>query len=155
MSDIQTALDRIPCPVGVVLQPPEVITVSWFTQISRTPPLIALSIAPQTSVTPSLAAKKKFTLAILRGDQETVARTCGHHQTREPDKIKAAGLEIVNSEALTTPWIKNALLNLECKVIEENLHGDHVLYVAEVTGAVASEQKHRPLVFVDRDLISL
>lgn len=156
--DLQNALDRIPNPVGLVLagdqENPAVITVSWFTQVSRHPPLVAVSISPNTSVTPIIATKRQFVLALLGGNSEHVARTCGHHADVVPDKVKEANLTLAGSTRVSAPAVKEALVNVECHLVQQIIVGEHALYVARAEVAhIGAEGKQ--LIYADRDLFSL
>ena len=158
MAEIQSALDRIPSPVGLIVagsgEEQRVITVSWFTQVSKYPPLIAVSISPNSSVTPHIAKERTFVLALLGGAHEEIARTCGHNSDIVPDKFKAANLTLMDAATIKTSCIQEALFNLECCVIQQNISGDHCIYVAKVEAAHIG-QDHRQLVFADRDLFPL
>jgi flavin reductase (DIM6/NTAB) family NADH-FMN oxidoreductase RutF len=158
MADIQSALDRIPNPVGLVIagsgDEQRVITVSWFTQVSKHPALLVVSISPNSSVTPLISKERSFVLALLGGAQEEVARTCGHNSEVVNDKFKAANLTLVESTHVKSSCVKEALFNLECRVIQQNMAGDHSLYVAKIESAHKGSEG-RQLVFADRDLFSL
>lgn len=158
-TETQKALDRIPNPVGLLLagnkKDYSVITVSWFSQVSQEPPLVAVSVSPQSSIAPVLDKEKNFVLALLDGNQEHAARTCGHHQDVVADKIREANLTLTESQAVAAPAIKEALVNLECRITSQVPSGDHLLYLAEVQQANMSGRTGNQLVFADRDLFSL
>lgn len=61
----------------------------------------------------------EFTVNIpLEGRPDAqIVKVCGSKSGRDIDKVKEAGLTLVDSEEVSVPGIKEAPLTLECKVV--------------------------------------
>ena len=60
----------------------------------------------------------EFTVNIpLDGYDKKILQICGSKSGRDMDKIKEAGLTLVDSEVVSVPGIKELPLTLECKVV--------------------------------------
>ncbi|WP_350344355.1 flavin reductase family protein [Proteinivorax tanatarense] len=158
MSQIQKALDKIPVPVTLVGAYNEeghnVITVSWFTQVSQEPSLIMVSISPSSSIIPVISETKEFVVSLLPQDNEQVARICGHTRENVTDKIKEAKLTVKDGNKLNVPLIEQAIVNFECKVTNQYTAGDHNVIIANVVSADKIKEE-KPMVFYDRDLVAI
>lgn len=83
-----------------------------------------------------LAANPQFTINVPVGGPlpKDVFRICGTQSGREMDKVKAAGLTLVDGEKVDVPAIAQAPLTLECEV----------MYRARVDqGAMPPDLQHR------------
>ena len=65
-----------------------------------------------------LDAHPEFTVNIpLESGDAKILRTCGSQSGRDVDKVKEAGLTLVESDAVDVPGIREFPLTLECKVV--------------------------------------
>jgi flavin reductase (DIM6/NTAB) family NADH-FMN oxidoreductase RutF len=108
----------------------DVMAADWVTVVSAKPMIVAVSIAP-TRYTYKLAEKYgEFVVSVPdMGMLQDVWIVGSEHG---PEKLRKTKLELVPAQKVGTPIIRNALANLECKVIGRHPYGDHVLYVGEV-----------------------
>ena len=59
-----------------------------------------------------------FTISVpLEGQDPTVNRVCGSRSGFKVDKVKEAGLELVEAEVNGTPGVRQYPLTIECKVL--------------------------------------
>ena len=69
---------------------------------------------------------QEFTISIpVDGVNAKIAKICGWQSGREIDKVKEAGLTLVDPEVIRTPGVKEYPLTLECKVLyaqKQELH---------------------------------
>ncbi len=155
---IQEALDKLAGSVALLGATKEsrhnVITVSWFTQVSRNPAMIMVSVSPNSSISPIISDSKEFVLSLLPDDMEEVARICGHISENVENKIETSKLTLKDSETVKAPSIEEAIVNLECQVVQQHLAGDHYLVVAKVLHVDKLEDRN-PLIFYNRDLVSV
>ena len=79
---------------------------------------------------------------------------CGTRSGRDTDKVKELNLATEPGEIIAVPRIKDALANLECKLVKSIVSGDHTLFIGEV---VAADYKKgtRPLVLWQGELITI
>ena len=156
--NVQEALDKVAGPVGILGAVKDgnhrVITVSWFTQVSRNPAMIMVSVSPNSSIHPIISETKEFVLSILPKELEEVARICGHTRDNVDDKLETSRLSTKDSSEVNPPSINEAMLNLECKTVEQHLAGDHSIIVAKVLNVDKIDDK-KPLIFYNRDLVTV
>lgn len=157
-TNIQNALDKIAGPVGILGADKDgdhkVITVSWFTQVSKNPAEILVCVSPQSSISPLISETKEFVLSLLPQDMEEVARICGHTSENVDDKLQTSKLSTKNSKQVNVRSINEAIVNLECKVTNQYQGGDHQIIVGKVLDVDEVDDK-KPLIFYDRDLITI
>lgn len=133
------------------------MTISWGSVgiMWRKPVFTAL--VRQSRFTKELIEQSgEFTITLPLTEMKQALALCGSKSGRDMDKIAAAKLTLADSQAIATPIIATAGLQLECKVIfkqtmqPENLaaeeqaacyaDGDyHTLYFAEIVAAYKTE----------------
>ena len=57
---------------------------------------------------------------------------CGSHTGRKVDKFQETNLTALEGISLDCPRIKECIAHLECKVLDEQVYGDHTLFVGKV-----------------------
>lgn len=144
--DFKAALSCWPSGVTVVTtldgEQPRAITVSAFTSVSLSPPLVLVSINNDSLVLPSIVASKVFTINILALDQTDVSRACANH-----DREGMSGVQYtVGSNGC--PLIDGALAQLQCQLHAAVEAGDHHLAIGLVTHA--SNTSSIPLLYWSR-----
>jgi flavin reductase (DIM6/NTAB) family NADH-FMN oxidoreductase RutF len=56
-----------------------------------------------------------------------------------PGKLRQMKITLIPSKRIGTPSIKEALANIECRVIDSRSYGDHTLFVGEAVGYTYKE----------------
>lgn len=107
-----------------------VMAADWVIPISINPFMVVVSIAP-TRYTYRLVKKyREFVISVPSVDMVEDVWVAGSEHG--PEKLRKTKFKFVSASKVGTPIIKNALANLECKVVDEHSYGDHVLFVGEV-----------------------
>ncbi|MGB4504079.1 MAG: flavin reductase family protein [Syntrophaceticus sp.] len=155
---MRSALDLLPMPVVLIGardgDKHNVTTVAWINQCSWTPLQVMVSIAPQRYIHDMIAKSREFMVTIMgEGDEETVF-FCGTKSGRDVDKVKELGLATDPGEIIAVPRLKGALANLECKLVQSLISGDHTIFIGEVVAADFCNN-HRPLVLCRGELTTL
>jgi flavin reductase (DIM6/NTAB) family NADH-FMN oxidoreductase RutF len=127
-----------------------------YASVSDAPALVAVSCRPE-GFTCGLARKaRSFSLSILEkahaGALERLATGSG---AKVSDKLREAGLAYAVGGTLKVPVLDDAVATLECSLRYSRKFGDHVLLVAKVEDAWASEAftdswdfaRYRPLLY--------
>jgi flavin reductase (DIM6/NTAB) family NADH-FMN oxidoreductase RutF len=57
------------------------------------------------------------------------------------DKFKLTKIKTQKSKFIKPPLLKDATLNLECKLYKEIKAGDHIIFIGKVLAAYANEEK--------------
>lgn len=118
-----------------------VMAADWVTVVSAKPLIVAVAIAP-TRYTYKLVEKYgELVISVPAMDMLRDVWVVGSEHG--PEKLRRTRLELVPAQKVGTPIIRNALANLECKVIGRHPYGDHVLYVCEVVAYHYREEAYK------------
>ena len=107
-----------------------VMAADWVTIVSARPFMVGVAVAPQ-----------RITHGLIRKYREFVISVPGLHMLEDvwiagtrhgPEKLRDMKVTLTPSRAIETPSIKEALANLECKLVDERDYGDHTWFVGEV-----------------------
>jgi len=115
------------------------MTVSAFSSLSLTPPLILVCIAHTASMHDALLAADVFAVNLLSSGQESIARRFADTDAKRFDGIGyRRGIEQV-------ALLDDALAHLECRRVAQYDSGDHTIVIGEVESAEVSDAK--PLLY--------
>lgn len=150
---IKEALKIIASPVTVVTSQEgcrkDATTVAWVTRVSNDPPLIMICISPKRFIHNLIIESKEFNVAVLGDECEEMALFCGTNSAYDVDKLIEGNIEILKPSLVSAPLIKNALVNLECRLVESSGAGDHTIFIGEVVMAHMLKEG-KPLVVTDK-----
>jgi flavin reductase (DIM6/NTAB) family NADH-FMN oxidoreductase RutF len=118
----------------------DIITLGWSMTTSIKPPMAAISIGNTRYSHKTISETGEFVLAFPTEKMEKEIMLCGSKSGRDTDKFKEAGLTPVASKLVKPPLIKECLVNMECKVVEKTVTGDHTIFVGEILTAYISEE---------------
>lgn len=105
------------------------MTAAWVTQVSFSPSLLAVSVAPERYTHSLIEAAGAFSVSVLREDQEDVAKDLGSRSGARGDKLK--GYKI-GTRKTGAPILEEAGAYYDCRVVAKHKVGDHTLFVGEV-----------------------
>ncbi|MBI3997263.1 MAG: flavin reductase [Candidatus Omnitrophica bacterium] len=108
-------------------------TATWLTQVSFTPPLVALGIRKDAHSFDMMKRGKVFSVNLLGKDQKALAE----HFVK-PAAVMGEKLKDVKYRGGKTgaPILEEAIAFFECEVREiANQHGDHAVVIGEVVDA--------------------
>jgi len=108
-------------------------TGTWLTQVSFTPPLVALGVKKDSHSFEMIKQGRVFSVNFLRKDQKAVAEHFVKPATVVGEKLK----DIDHRQGATgAPILKDALGFIECEVREiASESGDHAVVIGEVVEA--------------------
>ncbi|NJK40655.1 MAG: flavin reductase family protein [Acaryochloridaceae cyanobacterium SU_2_1] len=142
----RTLLRNIPHPLNIcgVKEGDQVngFTLSWMTQASFKPPLIAIGVRQDSRSHAMLKASQVFAVSFLEVTQQTLAEAFFKPQEQVGNKF--GEVEFYLGEATGCPIITEALGYIECQVKGSLEEGDHSLFVGEVIAA-AQHRQGQPL----------
>ncbi|MEM1525882.1 MAG: flavin reductase family protein [Ignisphaera sp.] len=107
-----------------------VMVADWVTVVSAKPFMVAVSIAPTRYTYKLVKRYGEFVVSVP--DLNMINDVWITGSEHGPEKLRKTRIEFTFSSKISVPIIKNALANLECKVVGEHPYGDHVLFVGEV-----------------------
>ena len=133
----KTALRKIPHGVYIVgVKQGEQInafTGTWFTQVSFTPPLVALGVKKDSHSFEMIKGERVFSVNFLGRDQKPVAEHFVKPATVVGEKLKDVPHRAGKTGA---PILTDAIAFVECEVREiVNERGDHAVVIGEVVEA--------------------
>jgi flavin reductase (DIM6/NTAB) family NADH-FMN oxidoreductase RutF len=108
------------------------ITVSAFCSVSLDPPLILVCIDKNTGSHFALAQTDSFVVNILSDDQQYLSDRFASYL---PDKFEAVKYHLGIDDL---PVLENALVNLECRLVNSHAEGDHTIFVGRIERATVN-----------------
>ena len=133
----KTALRKIPHGVYVVGVKHEsqlnAFTATWLTQVSFTPPLVAVGIKKDSHSLEMIRHDGVFSVNLLGKQQKPIAEHFVKPATVLGEKLKEVRYRLGKTGA---PVLEEAIAFVECEVREvANSHGDHAVIIGEVVEA--------------------
>ena len=108
-------------------------TATWLTQVSFTPPLVALGIRKDSHSFEMIKVGRVFSVNLLGKDQKAIAEHFVKPATVVGEKLKEVRHRVGKTGA---PVLEEAIAYFECEVREiANEHGDHAIIIGEVVDA--------------------
>ena len=108
-------------------------TATWLTQVSFTPPLVALGIKKDSHSLEMIKQDRVFSVNLLGKDQKAIAEHFVKPATVVGEKLKDVRHRAGKTGA---PILEEAIAFVECEVREiANEQGDHAIVIGEVVEA--------------------
>jgi flavin reductase (DIM6/NTAB) family NADH-FMN oxidoreductase RutF len=117
-----------------------IMTVSWTGTICSNPPMCYVSIRPERYSYDIVKRNMAFVINLTTLDLAFATDWCGVKSGRKFNKFKEMNLTPVMSDIVAAPYVAEAPVNIECRVIEIKPLGSHDMFIAEVVGIKASER---------------
>lgn len=100
--------------------------------VSLQPALVAIAEHPGSRTTRLVQQSREFSVSLLQASQQELAMAAGR-SAAGPDKFAALRITAVEAPpGLTAPAVAGSLAILWCRVVDEQVTGDHLLFVGEV-----------------------
>jgi flavin reductase (DIM6/NTAB) family NADH-FMN oxidoreductase RutF len=103
---------------------------NWLTQVSFEPPMIALAVEHDSHMRTLIDMHGCFAISVLETGQRELAGQLGKSYVKHPDKFKA--IDWKPGPVTGSPLLDAGLAWVECRVTQELISGDHILYLSEV-----------------------
>ncbi|MCQ2551814.1 MAG: flavin reductase family protein [Clostridia bacterium] len=116
-----------------------IITIAWTGIINSTPPMTYISVRPSRYSYNILKETKEFVINLCNEDLAYAMDYCGNTTGAKIDKFKEMHLTKSKASLVSCPMIKEAPLNIECKVTEIKHLGSHDMFLAEIVAVHANE----------------
>ena len=121
------------------------LTVSAFSSVSATPPLISISINRNNHAHTLLEQSEAvFAVSILREDQ---AELSNRFAWMKEDRF---GMGQWKTAVTGAPVLADALGWVDCTIYSRHVAGTHTIYIGEVQASHAVEQETQPLIYWNR-----
>ncbi len=134
-NEFRAALGRFASGVTVItVETPEGavhgMTANAFCSVSLRPPLVLVCIDHLAETYLHLRERGQFGVSVLKEEQEALSEFFADPE-RNHDAAYRLGIEYRTMKS-GTPVLKNALANLDCRVMDGYAAGDHTIFVGEV-----------------------
>lgn len=127
---------------------PQAVTATAFTSVSLQPPLCLICIDKRTRTYEPLLLKGHFAVNMLRAEQEWLSE---RFASRVQDRF--ASVAWYAGAVTGCPLIEDALVSLECRVVEVHQGGDHDIFIGSPLSVCVNEGA--PLVYFRGNYSSL
>jgi flavin reductase (DIM6/NTAB) family NADH-FMN oxidoreductase RutF len=124
------------------------MTAAWVSQVSLSPLLLMVSIAPARYSHELIQKSGIFAVNVLTQEQVDLGKRFGYQSGRRVDKF--AGLDYTTA-VTGAPILPQAHAYLDCKLVNTFPAGDHTLFVGEVVAARILNPGTKPLIFLKED----
>ncbi|MEM1634809.1 MAG: flavin reductase family protein [Thermosphaera sp.] len=107
-----------------------VMAADWVTVVSADPFMLGVSISPKRYTHKLITRYKEFVLSV---PTIKLLREVWIAGTRSgPGKLSEMKITLEKSRLIGVPSVKEAVANLECRVVGSHDYGDHTLFIGEV-----------------------
>lgn len=114
-----------------------VMAADWVTVLSFRPEIVGVAVSPRRYTHKLIERYGEFVIAVPSVDMLRDVWVAGTESG--PQKLRKMRVTLTKSSSVLTPSIKEALANIECRVIDKRTYGDHTLFAGEVVS-----ETHKP-----------
>ena len=143
--DFKRALSRRASGVAVVTarngEKIHGMTVSAFTEVSLSPPLVLVCADKTSNTLPVIRAGGVFAINVLAREQQALSN---RFASKKDEDKRFHGLEF-DVGRTGAPLLRGVAVNIDCRVVAEHEAGDHVIYIGEVQEVRSFD--HDPLLY--------
>jgi flavin reductase (DIM6/NTAB) family NADH-FMN oxidoreductase RutF len=125
---------------------------SWVAQVSGEPPLFTAAVDNNHFSCAALKRTGKLGFNIVGARAKALEDYFYSSRARRPDNLTDIEYEL--SPRLGVPWLKQAMVSIEARVVNSVIAGDHTVFVAEPAG-VRVRSNERPLTSLELDYVYL
>ncbi|MBO8181753.1 MAG: flavin reductase family protein [Archaeoglobus sp.] len=118
--------------VAGTLEKPNPMTADWVVPLSRKPPLLGVAIAHTRYTKKLIDEQKDFVVAVPTMELLKDVWIAGTVSGAKKDKKELMSVTFIESKSVKAPSIKECAANLECRVVQEVVTGDHTFFVGEI-----------------------
>lgn len=112
-----------------------VFTVAWCGTVCTNPPMLTISIRPERLSYEYIKDSGEFTINLPPKALTKMVDFCGVRSGRQVYKIKECGFTIMPTQNISSGYIKECPINIEC-VVESITHlGTHDMFLARVVAS--------------------
>jgi flavin reductase (DIM6/NTAB) family NADH-FMN oxidoreductase RutF len=109
----------------------DVMTANWGTQVSFDPRVYAVAVQSDSHTAANIKASGVFSINFMPGATHDLALKFAAHSTSGEGRLEGVGSSVQSTGA---PILDAAIGWVECKVMDSNQPGDHVVFFGEVIG---------------------
>ena len=118
---------------------------SWIRYKSDEVELLISKLSKEGYTHKLIHQSKEFVIAVPNKKLQKAVEFFGSTSGNKVDKFKETKIKTLKSRYLKSPLIKDATINLECKLKKEIDLGDHTMFIGEIIAAYTNPKKKRIL----------
>ncbi|HIK01500.1 TPA: flavin reductase [archaeon] len=125
-----------------------IMAAEWTHHVSYAPSLMAVCIGPNKATLENIRETREFGVHLAAFDQNVLSSISGGSTGKEVDKIavlKELGVKFYNASKIDLLMLEDAVMQAECKLMQEVELGDHTMMVGEVVEIISREKE--PLIY--------
>ncbi len=126
-----------------------VFTASWLGVASTTPPFLTLGVRPYRWSYQAIKETGEFVVNLPTRELLEAVDICGHAAGSREERIKKAGLALIQASQVKAPLVAQCPVNLECRVKEELTLDSHRLFVAQIVAVQVDQDVLGPEGLID------
>jgi flavin reductase (DIM6/NTAB) family NADH-FMN oxidoreductase RutF len=134
-----------PIPAALIVsgdeKKPNIMTVSWIGMMSIKPPILAISIHKSRYSFELITKYEDFSVNIPSASMYKEVDYCGLVSGKNTSKLDKVKFDLIKSENINTPIIKQCPFNLECKVIKTVPISEHTTIFGQILETYIDEDK--------------
>lgn len=116
------------------------LTVAWTGTICTNPAMCYISVRPERHSYGLIKRNMEFTINLTTEEMARATDWAGVKSGADYDKWKETGLTPVKGVKVSSPYIEQSPLSIECRVKEIVGLGSHDMFIADVLNVVADER---------------
>lgn len=120
---------------------PNAMGLGWWTFVSASPPMLAISVGPGRYSHANLEKSGEFVLCFPSVELARAAWKAGKKSGRSFDKFGPGGLVAVPARHVKPPIVAGSTAAFECRVVNRVTAGDHTIFIADILEAHGSPDK--------------
>ena len=117
-----------------------IITIAWTGIVNSDPPITYISVRKSRHSHHIIEETGEFVINLTTEKLSFAADYCGVKSGRDVDKFKEMSLTPEKSDVVNCPMIKEAPINLECRVLEVKSYPTHDMFIAEIVTVHADDE---------------
>lgn len=120
------------------------LTVAWTGTICSDPAMLYISVCPERYSYDIIRRNMEFTLNLTTEAMAAATDTCGVLSGRNVDKWKLTGLTPKPGIKVSSPYVEESPLSIECRIKSIIPLGSHDMFIAEVVNVLADTRYINP-----------
>ncbi|WP_456394364.1 flavin reductase family protein [Thermococcus sp.] len=116
----------------------DVMAADWVTVLYHKPTMVGVAVSTRRYTHRLISKYGEFVISVPSLEMLPDVWIAGTKSG--PAKLEETGITLIPSTKIKTPSIKEALANIECRVVDARDYGDHTWFVGEVVGASYREE---------------
>lgn len=117
-----------------------IITIAWTGIVNSDPPITYISVRKSRHSHHIIEETGEFVINLTTEKLSFAADYCGVKSGRDVDKFKEMSLTPEKADVVNCPMIKEAPINLECRVLEIKSYPTHDMFIAEIVTVHADDE---------------